>query len=588
MLSKQLVNVKVNQNQPFLKPGQIVQGKIVKLYPNNKAQIQIGSQKMIAKLGASLTIGENYYFQVKSNADVAHLQVVGERMKDNIVENMRQLLQGLSITATKPTIALMRQLMENKIPFDREQLMKASQLVAGANDKGQAQLVIKEMFVHKLPLTESIYQSLYAKATSGFSDQLNGLLQQLKQDTNETPLKQSLIERLASLIDHQNSANEAISKHILLEVESNQKSIFIMAKSAGLVKNNVDFLSWKTKWQSFQNNGPTALLPFQLDTSKLLKTLEQTAIKKDSIIEQSTKIDQHFSPIINKANIHQIPLSSSDFTKLKAQIETKLLPLMTDKQQQQIKVLLQNNSDSLEHLQTILKTFANEQTYARIEGLVKGAGNGENQLMAIPHEIFLAQVRQVLQTTGLSHEYNLANDLPEQQSTTIKSMVLQLLQQSDGVTNDRAQQLLHFITGMQIHSVNDATNVLQASIQIPGEKLALNKDLQLEFEGKKTESGKIDPAYCRILFYLDLFNLKETIVDMNIQKRSVAITVFNDDPAMLDHSHKLKPVLSEGLKALKYNLSTISVKPLKQVDVNKGSSLTKTENNSYQGVDYRI
>lgn len=588
MLSKQLVNVKVNQNQPFLKPGQIVQGKIVKLYPNNKAQIQIGSQKMIAQLEACLTIGENYYFQVKSNADVAHLQVVGERMKDNVVENMRQLLQGLGIKATKPTIALMRQLMENKILFDKEQLMKAFQLVAGASDKGQAQLVIKEMFVYKLPLTESIYQSLYAKATSGFSDQLNGLLQQLKQDTNETPLKQSLIERLASLIDHQNSANEAISKHILSEVESNQKSIFIMAKLAGLVKNNVDYLSWKTKWQSFQNNGPTALLPFQLDTSKLLKTLEQTAIKKDSIIEQSTKIDQQFSPIINKANIHQIPLSSSDFTKLKAQIETKLLPLMTDKQQQQIKVLLQNNSDSLEHLQTILKTFANEQTYARIEGLVKGAGNGKNPLMAIPHEIFLAQVGQVLQTTGLSHEYNLANDLPEQQSTTIKSMVIQLLQQSDGVTNDRAQQLLHFITGMQIHSVNDATNVLQASIQIPGEKLALNKDLQLEFEGKKTESGKIDPAYCRILFYLDLFNLKETIVDMNIQKRSVAITVFNDNPAMLDHSHKLKPVLSEGLKALKYNLSTISVKPLKQIDVNKGSSLTKTENNSYQGVDYRI
>lgn len=165
---------------------------------------------------------------------------------------------------------------------------------------------------------------------------------------------------------------------------------------------------------------------------------------------------------------------------------------------------------------------------------------------------------------------------------------MQPVQQSDGAINDRANQLLHFINGMQIQSVNDGPNFLQASIQIPGEKMNLNNDLQLEFEGKKTESGKIDPAYCRILFYLHLTNLKETIVDMNIQKRSVAVTIFNENPTILDQSDRVKTALREGLTALNYNLSTITLKALNQKEVTKNNTPIKTEDHLYQGVDYRI
>lgn len=44
-------------------------------------------------------------------------------------------------------------------------------------------------------------------------------------------------------------------------------------------------------------------------------------------------------------------------------------------------------------------------------------------------------------------------------------------------------------------------NFIQASMQIPGGKLATNNDLYIEFESKKTEEGQINPDYCRILFY---------------------------------------------------------------------------------------
>ncbi|WP_404452601.1 hypothetical protein LG329_00465 [Virgibacillus necropolis] len=605
VLFKRLNSVKVNHTQPLLKPGQIVQGKIVKLYPNNKAQIQIGSQKMVAQLEASLTIGENYHFQVKTNANVTHLKVLGEQLKRNMSNNMQMLLKELGIKATKADIPLIQQLMRDKVPFDKEQLVKAFQLLEGAANKAQAQSVVKEMLVHKLPLTDSIFQALYTKSTNGISDQLNNLLQQLKQDTNQTPLKQTLIERLASLTEQTNSNKGALIKHILTEIESTKTTFFVAAKATGLVNESVELSSWKIDWQSFakSNFGNVSAknitmssqqvnslsLPYNMNDTDVLNIFKHLLANKGHLITQTEALLQQFSSAISKANIHQIPMSSSDFSQLKSQIEKELLPIMASKQQQQhVRTLLQNNTTSLDQLHTLLKTLSNDQTYTQIEQLVNSTKSGDNLLFAKPHEQLLVQIKKVLQSTGFAHEYNLANDLPEQQSTTIKSMVLQLLQQSDGLINDRAQQLLQFINGMQIQSVNDNTNFLQASLQIPGEKLGLNKDLQLEFEGKKTDSGKIDPAYCRILFYLDLANMKETVIDMNIQKRAVAVTIFNENTSILERSQALKPKLKDGLDALDYHLSTITIKPLKQMDTDKEEAPKKTETNSYQGVDYRI
>lgn len=588
VLSKQLNNTKINHKHSFLNPGQIVQGKIVKLYPNNKAQIQIGSHKMIAQLEASLIIGENYHFQVKSNADVTHLKVVGDQLKRNVGENMRMLVQELGMKATKANITLMEQLMENKVPFDREDLMKASQLLEGTKNKGQAQSIIKEMLVHKLPLTNAIFQALYTKAVSGFSEQMNGLLHQLKQEGNQSPLNSSLIKSLTTLTESPLSNERIVSKHILSELEANQTHLFIMAKTTGLVKEDVNLATWSTEWKNFVKNNPYSVLPFDLNATELLQELKHTVKNEDRIIKQTRTIEQQFSSLLNRSNIHQNQLFSEVFKDLETQIETKLLPLMSDKQQLQIRTLLQNNSTSLKQLGILLKTLSNEQTYTQMESLIRNANRSDAELISKPHEIFLTHVKQVLQSTGLSHEFDLTNDSLEKQNTTIKSMILQLVQQSDGATNERAQQLLHFINGMQIQSVTDTTNFLQASIQIPGEKFALNKDLELEFEGKKTESGKIDPAYCRIIFYLELGNLRETIVDMNIQNRAVSVTIFNDSDTILNQSVALKPMLRDGLSALNYHLSTVSMKPLKQMEVDRNSVSKRTEKNAYQGVDYRV
>src|SRR5699024_10124260 len=119
---------------------------------------------------------------------------------------------------------------------------------------------------------------------------------------------------------------------------------------------------------------------------------------------------------------------------------------------------------------------------------------------------------------------------------------------------------------LQLQSVYETSNFIQASLQIPGEKLALNSDLHFDIEGEKTENGMVNPNHCRILFYLDLKNLKETIIDMHIQKRTVAVTIFNDEEHLQVDSQFLQPMLKEGLSTLDYHLTTVTIKPLQQVD----------------------
>src|SRR5690625_1067223 len=118
-----------------LKPGQIVQGKIVKIFPDNKAQITLGSRSMVAQLEASLTIGERYHFQVKSMDRLLHLQVLGKPLKKENEINVKILLQQLGFKETKNNIDLMNSLIQKSIPFDKKDIANALPLLNRATNR---------------------------------------------------------------------------------------------------------------------------------------------------------------------------------------------------------------------------------------------------------------------------------------------------------------------------------------------------------------------------------------------------------------------------------------------------------------------
>ncbi|WP_176555799.1 hypothetical protein [Virgibacillus ndiopensis] len=543
---------------------------------------------MIAQLEASLSTGESYHFQVQSTGDVIRLKVLGEQLKGHMQENVLSLMQQLGLKVTKSNQALIKLLMDKKVPFDKEQLLKALELVESAKNKVQAQQVLKEMIANKLPITDSIFQALYTKSTSGLSEQMNALLVQLKQDANPGPLKQNLIDRLSMMTDRPSSGKDMLVKQIISEAKINNQQLFNLLKASGAIHSKINFASWKAQWENFSNennaqfNLPSKKLPFQFNHEKSIQMLEQFNETGKRVLG----LLQQWGKVIGQTLQTNSSLRNHDFTAFKQQIEQSLLPTLTSKRQQQITELLQNNSESLSKLLARIQALANNSSNSQVEQLLLNVKQGESLLFTNPKEQFLSQMRQVLQYTGLSDENQVMNN--QHQTATIKSMLTQLLQQSDGIVTERSQQLLHVINGLQIHSVNESANFLQASIQLPGERLGLHEDMQLDFEGKKTENGEINPDFCRILFYLNLSNLNETVIDMNIQKRTVAVTIFNDYDGLNDKVNELKPLLKQGLESIEYHLSNVSVKNLQQGDIHTLETSRRSNNISLQGVDYRV
>ena len=54
-------------------------------------------------------------------------------------------------------------------------------------------------------------------------------------------------------------------------------------------------------------------------------------------------------------------------------------------------------------------------------------------------------------------------------------------------------------------------------------------DATLQWNGRMKDNGKIDANYARVLFYLQMASMQETVIDMQVQNRVVTVTVFNEN-----------------------------------------------------------
>lgn len=82
------------------------------------------------------------------------------------------------------------------------------------------------------------------------------------------------------------------------------------------------------------------------------------------------------------------------------------------------------------------------------------------------------------------------------------------------------------ITAQQILSQENGP-IQNLLLTIPLNLGSTKTDLTLQWSGRKTKEGKIDPDYCRVLFYLELEHLEETVIDMQVQNRIIKVTVIN-------------------------------------------------------------
>src|SRR5699024_4667918 len=144
-----------------LRNGQIVQGEIAKIYPNNKAEIRIGANRLVAEINTSLMVGKKYFFQVNDSGNqVIQLKVLGDSLAQNRKQNLAQLLERLGLKVNRQNVQLVNTLLTDKIPFNQQQLSQAVTLLESMPARTETLSLIKEMFVKRLPITNNVIRAL--------------------------------------------------------------------------------------------------------------------------------------------------------------------------------------------------------------------------------------------------------------------------------------------------------------------------------------------------------------------------------------------------------------------------------------------
>ena len=172
----------------------------------------------------------------------------------------------------------------------------------------------------------------------------------------------------------------------------------------------------------------------------------------------------------------------------------------------------------------------------------------------------------------------------------LKPLLLDFVKENpSGPVTEIAKKVLHKITGIQLLA-QESGPIQQFVVQVPIMLQHKAVDLTMQWSGRKKENGQIDPAYCRILFYLELENLHDTIVDMQVQNRIMTISVINENNHLKQLASPFIEQLKADLKSINFTLSAVhftepSKSVLKQGKQQRSPYFTSSQ---YSGVDLRI
>ncbi|WP_313430398.1 hypothetical protein [Siminovitchia terrae] len=258
-----------------------------------------------------------------------------------------------------------------------------------------------------------------------------------------------------------------------------------------------------------------------------------------------------------------------------------------------------NKQPLTEIISTLHTTLALEKdpdpTGQRIVALIDELGKEPSQKganaepFAFQGKAAMANIKHAIHQMGLFYEHAIIRDGEATGTESLKALLIQYLGRPGANINptarQAAEQLLHRMNGQQLLSI-DTGPVQQIFFDLPIELNGSRTEFSFQWEGKRREDGKIDPGYCRVIFYLDMQNLNQTVVDVKIQNRITNITVINmNSPEIKAFATMFIPTLKEKLKEHDYELSAVHFKqPVSQ----KNKQLQKFSPRPYSGVDIQI
>jgi hypothetical protein len=203
-------------------------------------------------------------------------------------------------------------------------------------------------------------------------------------------------------------------------------------------------------------------------------------------------------------------------------------------------------------------------------------------------------LRNLVQSLGLEYEKGVqlwtnAEQDPAESFQSLKPLLMKAMMEL-GENGKELEPLLNRLTGMQLISQESIGPMLQMVLQLPFSFEGKQSDITLQYSGRKTKTGQIDPDYCRILFHLELQSLEQTVIDMQVQNKVVHLSVINDKQEIEPIVRALTPMLKEKLESNGYTLSFVKVNPTfdkNQIGVPQPNTMNLSTD-IYKRVDIKI
>jgi len=610
-------------NQPLaLKQGQVFHGTIKKLYPDQMAEIQVGNQKFIAKLEVPLKTGDAHFFQVTGTDPQTELKVVTGPMTQGTSpsQQINQLLETMNLPKTAEMQQILGHFMKEQLPISKEQLLQAEMWLKALPEgvsKVDALQTIQKMIELKMPMTNDVFQALISgQKTSGMATIMENFASLLVRDTVlPEHLKQNLMQQVQAIAKpFEVETGSVVVARILESLTNNaattseKMQALTTLKESGIVPNQATLQNWSSM------NDAKASQQIQL-AGQVVQTIIATKPENaGQLIEQlkSWTANQNFLTNDQKQQINQLMdrFNQLPVTKQTLEIFAKQI------QDHLLKAFTQNTSDHLftqdakglsvkDHLLSLLKQEVASplQNEALMRNLVKNSIDSPQPFIqqivsqadalvqnSMDSKAMQHAMKTVLKNLGISYEATLGNKSADLQMIAhqLKPQLHTLLQETNMTPQlkEAAEMLMTRMNGMQLSSGENG-HQHQLIMQVPLEFFGKKMDATLQWNGRMKDDGKIDANYARVLFYLQMASMQETVIDMQVQNRVVTVTVFNENSEIQSLAEPLKSALKIGLAEKNYQLSGVFMKQFDKGQTAKTSPVVE-QREEQSGVDIRV
>lgn len=563
------LDIKTIQPRFEFRSGQIFLGNIKKIFPNQTALVQVGQQNIIAKLEVPLINGNQYWFQVLSREGETILKMLSSYSKENNANSL--LLNQLSLPNNKVNNELLAFLSKEQIPLTKDAIVKIAQWLENKGNSQDSFNTLQVMFKNKFPLAETIFQSVLEtiKTQKSIHDTLQLFEKQLQlEPTSKT--NQLLLSMIRNVVQQ----DIPIAKKVLLsiidtaiqETAPNKIKAINLLDKLGMINNTT------IDKQTTLTNG-NAVNQLNIKNNEV-----EAANKYNEIVQHLTNLKEKSYDQINKS-VQILENYLTDESTENNRSTTTFIPEMVKTNEKESQYT--NRVEPFKNERLAL-SMEDQHFLKQVETEVKESVKGKDIL-----ELF----KTVTKKLGINYEAEILKGNAElnQTDNILKPLLVKYLQETNHPLESKelAEQLVNKMNGQLLLSNqnNPITNIVY---QLPIQLFGYQTEVTMQWSGKSKEDGKIDANYCKILFYLELEHLKETIVDMKVQNRVITIKIINEGEYLPELSQKFIPPLKKALMEINYTLSAIQFDQPNKGNGGMERSNIQKAHSLYSGVDIRI